>query len=270
MIYIPSDNFSFRVDVYNTVPDAVLTCKVYGEEDTPYGTVPYLDSFNIIPNVTDASLYSSERRTTKKGVRVQAVNVVYTGSGNVQRGQIFVRGMMFYGDTDTIPAVVLFSDYVTSNNSPGYPGSGLVDSLSGRGYFVKANMTVDSSAKFATYDQTGNFFSKVLTVSANFTLSATPGDRSFTCGVSGYGTTGMSQQLYTASEEGTVTFSLITQSSKQQDLSAGGDYNVGIESLSDSTFMDGAASFGISIYNNDDDADAISGAFVVMERLIKA
>lgn len=175
MIYIPSDNFSFRVDVYNTVSGAVLTCKVYGEEDTPNGTVPYLDSFNIIPNVTDASLYSSERRPTKKGIRVQAVNVVYTGSGNVQRGQIFVRGMMFYGDTDTIPAVVLFSDYVTSKNSPGYPGTGLVDSLSGKGYDTYTDITPAGST--SPYDIPVNIVQRMRTIDVGVTTGSTAGAR---------------------------------------------------------------------------------------------
>lgn len=130
MIPIPSNGHFLRVDVKNTVSNALLTCRIFGNID---GT-PYVDSFAVIPSTTDASWFTGARRSLPQSLELYSV-VVICETANVQRGQIYVRANVFYGDTDTYPAIGLFSDYVTSNSSPSFPETGMVDSLSGMGYF---------------------------------------------------------------------------------------------------------------------------------------
>lgn len=69
-------------------------------------------------------------------------------NNTIQRGQIFVRCILFQGnpsEASSFPLQILFSDYVTTNVPIGFPFTGIQSSLAGTGYsFTKRGSIVEA------------------------------------------------------------------------------------------------------------------------------
>lgn len=189
-------------------------------------------------------------------------------TSGVQRGQCFVRVGLTIGGVDGSakdPFQILFSDYVTSNSYVAYPGSLVVDSLSGRGYFNNSvPMTIVTNE--ATYANAANILSNIHSVSMLYTASVAVANRyPRLLWEDSYG----GNKLLTANSSTAITASQvkdITFASYGANTALTGFDTIALPS---NIFFSGDESINISCVNADA-GDAVANAYISIEQWIKA